>query len=60
MLELTDLCGDELPPGVSLTLRRGEILGIAGIVGSGRTELLRAVYGLDPVRTRRGEGRRVR
>lgn len=50
VLELTDLCGEELPNGVTLTLRRGEILGIAGIVGSGRTELLRAVYGLDPVR----------
>jgi ribose transport system ATP-binding protein len=50
LLELTDLCGDELPAGVSLTLHRGEILGVAGIVGSGRTEMLRAVYGLDPVR----------
>ena len=50
VLELTGLCGDPVPTGVSLTLHRGEILGIAGIVGSGRTELLRAVYGLDPVR----------
>jgi ribose transport system ATP-binding protein len=50
VLELTDLCGEDLPAGVSLTLHRGEILGVAGIVGSGRTEMLRAVYGLDPVR----------
>lgn len=50
VLELTDLSGVELPRGVSLTLHRGEILGIAGIVGAGRTELLRAVFGLDPVR----------
>ena len=33
----------------------GEILGIGGLVGAGRTELLRAVFGLDPVR--RGEVR---
>jgi ribose transport system ATP-binding protein len=50
VLELTDLCGERLPAGVSLTLHRGEILGIAGIVGSGRTEMLRAVYGVDPIR----------
>jgi ribose transport system ATP-binding protein len=31
----------------SFDLRRGEILGIAGLLGSGRTELVRAVYGLD-------------
>ncbi|HEY1190689.1 MAG TPA: sugar ABC transporter ATP-binding protein [Gemmata sp.] len=53
VLELTDLCGEEVPNGVTLALRRGEILGVAGIVGSGRTELLRAVYGLDPVRAGR-------
>jgi ribose transport system ATP-binding protein len=35
----------------SFTLRRGEVLGIAGLVGSGRTELLRALYGLDRVPT---------
>jgi ribose transport system ATP-binding protein len=50
VLDIADLCGDPLPAGVSLSLRRSEILGIAGIVGSGRTELLRAVYGLDEVR----------
>ncbi len=50
ILELTDLAGVKLPRSASLTLHRGEILGIAGIVGSGRTEMLRSVYGLDPVR----------
>jgi ribose transport system ATP-binding protein len=49
VLEIKDLAGIELPRGVSLTLHRGEILGIAGIIGAGRTELLRAIFGLDPV-----------
>jgi ribose transport system ATP-binding protein len=53
ILELGDLCGARLPSGVSMTLHRGEILGIAGILGAGRTELLRAVFGLDPVRSGR-------
>ena len=33
---------------VSLTVKKGEILGIAGLVGSGRTSLLRALAGLEP------------
>lgn len=34
---------------VSFTLKRGEVLGIAGMLGSGRTELLRGIFGADPV-----------
>ena len=35
--------------GVSLAVREGEILGIAGLAGAGRTEVLRAVHGADPI-----------
>jgi ribose transport system ATP-binding protein len=34
---------------VSLSLSKGEILGLAGLVGAGRTEMLRTVFGLDAV-----------
>jgi ribose transport system ATP-binding protein len=41
------------PGSASFTLHRGEILGIAGLIGSGRTRLLRTLFGLAPVRSGR-------
>jgi ribose transport system ATP-binding protein len=51
VLEVNHLAGLNEPQSVSLALRRGEVLGIAGLMGAGRTELLRAIFGLDPVRS---------
>jgi ribose transport system ATP-binding protein len=34
---------------INFILRKGEVVGLAGVLGSGRTELLRALYGADPV-----------
>ncbi len=47
LLSLGRLCGERMPHDVSFELRRGEILGISGLVGAGRTELLRCLFGLD-------------
>src|SRR5207245_696853 len=35
--------------GISFVLRRGEVLGVAGLVGSGRSALGAALFGLDPI-----------
>ena len=50
LLDLTDLAGDPLPHSASLVLHCGEVLGIGGLIGAGRTELLRAIFGLAPIR----------
>lgn len=45
---------DAFGPGdTTLTLHRGEILGIAGLLGAGRTRLLRSIFGLEKVRSGR-------
>ncbi|MDA1275874.1 MAG: sugar ABC transporter ATP-binding protein [Verrucomicrobia bacterium] len=48
-LKLENLAGRGKPRSVTLSLRKGEILGIAGLIGAGRTETLRACFGLDQV-----------
>ena len=50
VLELRSLAGQSKPRSVNLVLREGEILGIAGLIGAGRTETLRVCFGLDRVR----------
>ncbi len=51
VLEIRNLAGRKKPECVNLVLHRAEIFGIFGMVGSGRTELLRTVFGLEPIRT---------
>lgn len=48
VLEVKGLSAPPQVQNLSFKLRRGEILGLAGLVGSGRTESLRALFGADP------------
>ena len=45
VLEVRGVCARGLLDNVSLTVRKGEIVGLAGLVGAGRTELARAIFG---------------
>ena len=47
VLEVNNLCRGKEVKNVSFKLRRGEILGFAGLMGAGRTEVARAIYGAD-------------
>jgi ribose transport system ATP-binding protein len=51
LLEIRRLSGRPSPRDVTLTLHRGEIFGLAGLVGAGRSELARLIFGLDEVRS---------
>ena len=49
VLDVKDLSGPSGIRNVSFDLKRGEILGFFGLVGSGRTEVMRAIFGADPI-----------
>ncbi len=48
VLEVKNLCSGRTIRDVSFTLRKGEILGFSGLMGAGRTEVARAIFGADP------------
>ena len=48
LLEVKNLVTDYVTD-VSFELRRGEVLGFAGLIGAGRTEVMRAIFGADPI-----------
>lgn len=62
-LEVDNLVGPRLE-GISLSVHEGEILGISGLMGAGRTELMKALYGAYPVESGSislfGEQRRIK
>ncbi len=49
LLNVNNLSRGKFYRDVNLTLREGEVLGIAGLVGAGKTELLRSIFGIDPI-----------
>ena len=48
IFQVNNLKSKSQPHEVSFSLRKGELLGVAGLVGSGRTETMRAIFGADP------------
>lgn len=48
VFKVENLCGKGFED-ISFEVRKGEILGISGLVGSGRSETMRAIFGLDPI-----------
>jgi ribose transport system ATP-binding protein len=46
VLQVSGLCYGSLLSGISFTLQKGEIFGITGLVGAGKTEILKCLYGL--------------
>ena len=61
LLEVKNLSREGVLEDISFQVRAGEVVGMAGIVGAGRTELARALFGVDPVDSGEVwvEGRRI-
>jgi ABC-type sugar transport system ATPase subunit len=62
VLELKGVSREAILQDIRFQMRKGEILGVAGLVGAGRTELARAIFGADPIDQGEVwiEGRRIR
>lgn len=48
-LELRGLCGRKRFQDVSMQVRKGDIVGVCGLLGAGKTEIARAIFGLDEI-----------
>ncbi len=51
LLEVRNLCGPTKPENLSFTVHAGEVVGIAGLLGSGRSAIARVLFGIDPKRS---------
>jgi ribose transport system ATP-binding protein len=64
VLRIKDLCREGILKNINFTLYRGEVLGIAGLLGSGRTELARVIFGADTLSSGviylRGQARKIK
>nr|WP_066627061.1 sugar ABC transporter ATP-binding protein [Clostridium magnum] len=49
ILEVKNLTREGILKDVSFKIKKGEILGMAGLMGAGRSEVMRAIFGLDPI-----------
>lgn len=49
LLEVKNLCQENVYKDVNFHVKKGEIIGFAGLVGAGRTEVMRSIFGLDPI-----------
>ena len=58
MLEVSGVSQPGTVKDISFTLRAGEVLGISGLMGAGRSELARILFGIDPFRLGRDRDRR--
>lgn len=62
LLKLENVCREGVLKDINLTLHRGEILGIGGLVGAGRTELAKVIFGADKLTSGKilKEGREIK